>query len=91
VPVLLPLLAALLAPERLAESFIPLGVLFADRIVLALTERQPIETVALHPVTVVATIAAQVAAIAALVTGRPPAWRGRPMPDLASPPTGVEP
>ena len=83
-PLLLPFLALALAPDRLAASFLPLGVLFTARIVLALTQRQPLVTVALHPVTVSVTIAAQVEALGAFVTGRPSDWRGRPMPDLAA-------
>ncbi|HEX5828386.1 MAG TPA: prenyltransferase [Candidatus Limnocylindrales bacterium] len=83
-PLLLPFVALAIAPDQLAVSLVPLAVLVAARLVLAITQRMPLVTVVLHPVTVLATLAAQVAATGALVAGRTPDWRGRPMPDLAS-------
>jgi hypothetical protein len=82
VPLLLPLLALAVAPDRVGASLVPLAVLAAARLALAVTQRQPLVTVVLHPVTAVVTLAAQVAALGALVAGRTPDWRGRPMPDL---------
>jgi 4-hydroxybenzoate polyprenyltransferase len=85
-PVALPLVALAIAPDRLPEALVPFAVLVLARLTLALTQRQPLLTVVLHPVTVLLTIAAQAAATAALVAGRTPGWRGRPMPDPATAP-----
>jgi len=82
VPLLLPFLALAVAPDRLGASLAPFAVLLAARIALAVTQRQPLLTVLLHPATAVVTVAAQVAALGALVAGRTPDWRGRSMPDL---------
>ncbi len=82
VPLVLPFLALAVAPDRLATSLVPLAVLAAARLALAVTQRQPLLTVLLHPVTAVVTLIAQVAALGALVAGRTPDWRGRSMPDL---------
>ncbi|HYO43797.1 MAG TPA: prenyltransferase [Candidatus Limnocylindrales bacterium] len=82
VPLLLPFLALAVAPDRLAVSLVPLAVLAAARLALTVTQRQPLLTVVLHPATALVTLAAQVAALGALVAGRTPDWRGRSMPDL---------
>jgi 4-hydroxybenzoate polyprenyltransferase len=81
-PLLLPFLALAVAPDRLGASLVPLAVLTVARLALAVTQRQPLLTVLLHPATAVVTLAAQVAALGALVAGRTPDWRGRSMPDL---------
>jgi 4-hydroxybenzoate polyprenyltransferase len=81
-PLILPLLAFAVAPDRLGASLVPLAVLATSRVALTVTQRQPLLTVILHPVTAVVTLAAQAAALGALVAGRTPDWRGRPMPDL---------
>ena len=81
-PLLLPFLALAIAPDRLGASLVPLAVLATARLALAVTQRQPLLTVLVHPVTAVVTLAAQVAALGALVAGRTPDWRGRSMPDL---------
>jgi len=91
-PLVLPFAALALAPDRLALTLVPLAALVAARIALVVTQRQPLRTVVLHPLTVVVTLAAQVAAIGALVAGSTPEWRGRSMPDLAAPHApGVKP
>jgi 4-hydroxybenzoate polyprenyltransferase/GT2 family glycosyltransferase len=83
-PLVLPVAAAILAPDRLMASLVPLAILVAARLVLAMTQRQPLVTVLLHPATLVVTIAAQLTAIREMVLGRTASWRGRSMP---SPPT----
>ena len=80
-PLLLPLLALALDPALVPATLIPLFVLVAARAALAITQRQPLATVVLHPLTAAVTLGAQVAALAALVAGRTPEWRGRSMPD----------
>ena len=50
-----------------------------------MTQRQPLVTVLLHPITTAVTLGAQVAALGALVAGRTPEWRGRSMPEGANP------
>ncbi len=86
-PLVLPVVALAIAPDQLRPALAALAVLVTARIALAVTQRQSPLTVLLHPVTIVLTLAAQVAAIAAMVAGRTPGWRGRPMPDPS--PTGV--
>ena len=83
-PLVLPFLALALAPAQLGVSLVPLAALVAARLALAVTQRQPLVTVLLHPLTAAVTLAAQAAALGALVAGRTPEWRGRPMPDLPS-------
>lgn len=85
-PLVLPFLALALEPAWLPAAILPLAVLAVSRLALAITQRQPPVTVLLHPVTAVLTIAAQLAALAVLVSGRPTTWRGRAMPDLPSSP-----
>jgi 4-hydroxybenzoate polyprenyltransferase len=89
-PVLLPVVAIVAAQDRLAASLVPLAVLGAARLTLALTQRQPLVTIVLHPVTVLVTVAAQLAAVGALVTGRPSDWRGRTMPDPPGHPRAIQ-
>ncbi|HKF85691.1 MAG TPA: prenyltransferase [Candidatus Limnocylindrales bacterium] len=81
-PLLLPLVAVAIAPDRIAPSLVPLAVLVAARVAQSLTQRLPLAAVVLHPLTILTTLAGQVVALAGLVAGRTPAWRGRPMPDL---------
>jgi 4-hydroxybenzoate polyprenyltransferase len=84
-PFALPFVALVVEPPMLPASLVPLAALVAARLVLAVTQRQPLVTVLLHPLTAAFTIAAQVVALGALVAGRTPDWRGRSMPDLPSP------
>jgi 4-hydroxybenzoate polyprenyltransferase len=84
-PLVLPLVALALEPAWLPATLVPLGVLVAARLALAVTQRQPLVTVLLHPITAAVTLGAQVAALGALVTGRTPEWRGRSMPEGAHP------
>jgi 4-hydroxybenzoate polyprenyltransferase len=90
-PIALPLVAALVAPDRLGEALLPLGVLVAARVALAVTQRQPLVTVLLHPVTLMVTVAAQLGAIREMVLGRTPSWRGRSMPSPPLPRTSAAP
>jgi 4-hydroxybenzoate polyprenyltransferase len=83
-PLVLPFAALAADPAWLPASLMPLAVLAAARFALAATQRQPLVTILLHPLTALLTIAAQVSALGALVSGRPVTWRGRPMPDLSS-------
>lgn len=73
-PVVLPIAAWLTgAPAAVtAATLIPLLVLFVARLLLAITQRQPITTIAWHPLTVALATAGQIAGIADFVTGRSP-------------------
>jgi 4-hydroxybenzoate polyprenyltransferase/cellulose synthase/poly-beta-1,6-N-acetylglucosamine synthase-like glycosyltransferase len=83
-PLALPLLALGLDPDHVPATLVPLAMLAAARTALAITQRQPLVTILLHPLTAAVTIGAHVAALGAIVAGRTPAWRGRSMPDPAS-------
>jgi len=90
---LLPVALVVGAPAGVvAAACLPLGLLISFRLVLSATQRLPVSTVALHPLTLALTVAAQVLAIADWVAGRPLAWRGRELPSEphpAKPPTPV--
>ena len=79
VPMLLPPIALIqgLGTRLLSASVVPLLILVAMRIAMALTQRQPFRTVFWHPVTIGVTIIGQLAAIVDHVIGRAPRWRGR--------------
>jgi 4-hydroxybenzoate polyprenyltransferase len=79
VPLVLPPLAFLTGAGTriLVASFVPLLLLGAMRLALTLTQRQPIRTIAWHPVTVGLTLLGQLASIVDHVIGRAPRWRGR--------------
>ena len=55
-----------------------LGLLAAFRVLLAWRERQPLASILLHPVTVIATLGAMLLSLLDAVRGRPATWRGRP-------------
>ncbi len=83
-PLALPVLALALDPAQVPITLVPLAALIAARLALAVTQRQPLLTVLLHPLTTIVTLGAQVAALGAMVAGRTPDWRGRSMPDPAT-------
>jgi hypothetical protein len=64
----------------LGASAVPLAILVAFRVVLAVSQGLGVTTILLHPVTVAATVAAQVLAVGDWVTGRPLRWRERTLP-----------
>ena len=67
------------AGDRLAMAGALIGTLglVALRLVLAVSERQPMAAVLWHPLTFAATVAFQAASIADGLAGRRPVWRGR--------------
>ena len=72
VPLLLPPAAFLagVEPDLLAASCVPLLLLLVMRVVLAIVDRQPVRTIAWHPVTVLVTLIGQVGGIVDHVLGR---------------------
>ena len=78
-PFILPILAFLTGAgvRTLIASLVPLLLLVAMRIVLALTQRQSFSTILWHPLTVGLTLVGQLAGIVDHVIGRAPRWRGR--------------
>jgi len=62
-----------------ASGLVAIGIVAAFRALLAIREHMPVRTVLWHPVTVVLTLAAQMASIVDAVRGRPASWRGRTM------------
>ena len=78
-PLVLPVAALAGAAETtvLAASLVPLAILALARLALAITQEQPLATIAWHPLTVAATILYQGWAIGAWLLGRPPSWHGR--------------
>jgi hypothetical protein len=80
-PMLLPL-AGLAGgdPLLLSGGLAALALMVAARLLLAVTQRQPLASVAWHPVTVGATLALQVAGLGAEIAGRPREWHGRELP-----------
>ncbi|MEO5884315.1 MAG: glycosyltransferase [Candidatus Limnocylindrales bacterium] len=81
VPLLLPVLAIVAdgEPALVARATIPLVVLLAARSALAATQRQPLISIAWHPVTVLLTLIGQGAGIWDHVAGRPSDAGGRPV------------
>jgi 4-hydroxybenzoate polyprenyltransferase len=82
-PLILPVIAGVTgrtSTPELATAAAPLVILVAARLLLAITQRQPLVSVLWHPVTVAVTLAAQVLGIADHVAGRRPTWRGRDLP-----------
>ena len=75
------LAAAALMSDRSALLGASVGVLGLTtlRIAVALGERQPLSTIAWHPLTWLATLAAMCASVADGLRGRRPVWRGRPL------------
>ena len=67
------------AGDRIALAGAVIGTvgLVALRLLLAVTERQPLTTVLWHPMTFAASVAFQGASIADGLVGRRPVWRGR--------------
>jgi hypothetical protein len=78
-PLVLPILGAVSRDTVMTGGgLVALGLLVAFRLVLAWRERQPLVSVLLHPVTVVATLAAMLLSLVDAVRGTPATWRGRP-------------
>ncbi|MCU0483548.1 MAG: prenyltransferase [Chloroflexi bacterium] len=86
-PLVLPLaaLASGAEPAVLAGALVPLAILAAARLALAIGQAEPLVTIAWHPLTGVSTILFQAWAIGAWLLGRPARWRGRLVGD--APPT----
>jgi hypothetical protein len=78
-PLVLPILGAVSRDTVMMDGgLVALGLLVAFRLVLAWRERQPLVSVLLHPVTVIATLAAMLLSLVDAVRGTPATWRGRP-------------
>lgn len=78
-PLVLPILGAVSRDTVMtAGGLAALGLLVAFRVLLARRERQPLASVLLHPVTVIATMGAMLLSLLDAVRGRPATWRGRP-------------
>jgi hypothetical protein len=60
-----------------AGGLVALGLVGGFRLLLAWRERQPLASVLLHPVTVLATLGAMLLSLSDAVCGRPATWRGR--------------
>lgn len=76
--VALPVAAASGRPDLVALAALALTLLLAFRVGLAIVERQPLRSVLWHPVTIGATIAAQLVSLVDGICGVPAIWRGRP-------------
>ena len=89
-PIALPIVAVATRapPTTTAATLIPFGLLVLGRLLLAVTQRHPIETVLWHPVTVAIATVGQLAGIADLVlggrVGRRDAARAAPPIDAAA-------
>jgi 4-hydroxybenzoate polyprenyltransferase len=83
-PLVLPLvaLATGAATATVAGSLLPLAILVMARLILATSQRQPLVTIAWHPITVVSTILFQAWAVGTWLLGRPVTWHGRPVDDV---------
>ncbi len=78
-PLILPILGALSRDTVVTTGgLVALGLLAAFRVLLAWHERQPLASILLHPVTVVATLSAMLLSLLDAVRGTPATWRGRP-------------
>jgi lycopene elongase/hydratase (flavuxanthin-forming) len=78
-PLLLPILGAVSRDTVVTTGGLAaLGLLAAFRVLLARRERQPLASILLHPVTVIATLGAMLLSLLDAVRGRPATWRGRP-------------
>jgi hypothetical protein len=78
-PLLLPILGALSRDTVMTTGGLAaLGLLAAFRVLLAWRERQPLASILLHPVTVIATLGAMLLSLLDAVRGTPATWRGRP-------------
>jgi 4-hydroxybenzoate polyprenyltransferase len=81
-PLLLPILGALSRDTVVTTGGLAaLGLLAAFRLLLAWRERQPLASILLHPVTVIATLGAMLLSVVDAVRGTPATWRGRPYED----------
>jgi 4-hydroxybenzoate polyprenyltransferase len=78
-PLLLPILGGLSRDTVMTTGGLAaLGLLAAFRVLLAWRERQPLASILLHPVTVIATLGAMLLSLLDAVRGTPATWRGRP-------------
>jgi GT2 family glycosyltransferase len=66
-----------LGADAVALAAVPLGLLLLARVALVATQRQPLSTIAWHPVSVGVILVGAAAAIADHVLGRSPSRRGR--------------
>ncbi len=78
-PLLLPILGAVSRDTVVTTGgLVALGLLAAFRLLLAWREQQPLASVLLHPVTVIATLGAMLMSLLDAVRGTPATWHGRP-------------
>ncbi|MFN8620997.1 MAG: prenyltransferase [Chloroflexota bacterium] len=85
-PMALPI-AGLLTGDAplLAGGLAALGIMALARALLAVSQREPLATVAWHPVTAPATVILLLAGLLADAYGAPRTWRGRTLPTTAAP------
>lgn len=77
-----------LGADAVALAAVPLGLLLLVRVTLVATQRQPLSTIAWHPVSAAVVLVGAAAAIADHVMGRPARWKGRTVP-VGPMPSGV--
>jgi 4-hydroxybenzoate polyprenyltransferase/GT2 family glycosyltransferase len=79
VPFILPILGAASRDMVMTTGgLVAAGLVGVFRVLLAWRERQPLTSILLHPVTVIATLGAMILSLLDAIRGRPATWHGRP-------------